>query len=217
MIKNTLIFALLSMTISCNQANKHVEENTSNTQNVQNTNEEIKKTKQIIIDELKRLKSIFASNDKDKISNFFSFPITENKFKLYIDNENFNTEYGKNKNLITKKMFLNYFDDIHKSTWINQMNELFKHINPDKLEEKDNLNHESIIHSEPCYYFYEIYIENKVVKLILGSKSNTNFINKSSSEEETPENDSSNCESTIWWTFELIGEKLQLKEISGAG
>jgi hypothetical protein len=100
---------------------------------------------------------------------------------------------------------------------IDQINQLFKKLNVENLLRLDTLNHEAIIKSDPCFHYYGVTVENNLVTLTLGMKSNKDYKSKSTSEDEIPENDSSICEHVLWWKFTFDGKKLQFKGITGAG
>ncbi len=114
-------------------------------------------------------------------------------------------------------MFISFYRDISECLQIDQINQLFKKLDVENLLNKDNLEHEAIIKTEPCYHFYGVKIENKLVTLTVGTNSNKDYKSKSVSEDEIPENDSSICEHILWWVFTFDGKQLHLKEISGAG
>ena len=64
-----------------------------------------KKNRQILIEELNRLKSVLASNDEKEIADIFSFPMSNEEISIFIDNNSFNEQLEKNDNKITKTIF----------------------------------------------------------------------------------------------------------------
>jgi hypothetical protein len=60
-----------------------------------------------------------------------------------------------------------------------QINQLFKKINLDRLLQQDTLEHAAIIKAEPCYHFYGVGIENDLVTLTIGTNSNKDYKSKS--------------------------------------
>lgn len=114
-------------------------------------------------------------------------------------------------------MFRDAYRDISESVQIDEINHLFQNINVETLLQKDTIEYEENIKTEPCNPFYGIKIENKRVTLTLGYNSNKNYKTKPSSDNYVPENDSSVCEYRLWWIFIFNGKQLQFQEISGAG
>lgn len=178
---------------------------------------EPKSRRQTLIEELKRLQSVLASNDKEQISGLFSFPLTKEVIGIYIDDSAFNAELNKNNNILTKRMFIRFYQDISESLEIEQMNQLFRKLNIDNLLHKDSLHYEAIKKTEPCYKYYTITVGDNLVTLTLGMNSNRDFESIRVAEDETPENDSSICEHLLEWRFTFDGKKLQFTEIAGAG
>ncbi|RYZ25574.1 MAG: hypothetical protein EOO10_17925 [Chitinophagaceae bacterium] len=176
-----------------------------------------KSERQLLIEELKRLKVVFASKDKEKIADLFHFPISDTTVGIYIDDSTFNAQMDKNDGKTTRAMFIRYFSEISESLQIEQLDQLFKKIKIDDLLQKDTLEHEAIIKAEPCYHFYGVGVDKNHVTLTLGTNSNKDYKSKSVSEDEIPENDSSICETVLWWVFRFDGKKMHLKNISGAG
>jgi len=176
-----------------------------------------KSERQLLIEELKRLQAVFASKDKEKIADIFSFPFSNETVGIYIDDSTFNALLEKNRNKVTRTMFLRFYRDVSESLQIDQINQLFKKLNIENLLNKDTLEHETIIKTEPCYHYHAVNVEKDLVTLTVGTNSNKDYKSKSVSEDEIPENDSSICEHVLWWIFRFDGRKLHFKEISGAG
>jgi hypothetical protein len=223
MKQNIIFLTIFGLFFSCSQSDKEMANKQSESLTIRNETEvridtiASKPERQIIIGELKRLQAVFISNDKQKIADIFSFPITKETLGIYFDNEKFNEQLQENGNKVTRNMFNNFFLDISESLQIDQINQLFKNLNVDKLEIKDNLEYNAIIKTEPCYHFYEVKIENRLVTLTVGKNANKDYKIKSASADEIPENDSSICEHVLWWVFTFDGKQLRFKEISGAG
>jgi hypothetical protein len=172
-----------------------------------------KPKRQILIEELKKLKQTIASNDKEKIADIFEFPVSDTAFSIYIDDSTYNEQFKSNGNKTTKAMFLKYFNEINTSIWLEQVNNLFTHINIDSLSYKDTLVHDAYIKPAPCFYSYKIEVSRDHVTLRMDMKSNTNFKSKKSFEDEIPENSGEICEHNCWWVFKFDGQKLHLTNI----
>ncbi|HET9056096.1 MAG TPA: hypothetical protein VFN30_04535 [Chitinophagaceae bacterium] len=178
---------------------------------------ENKTEREKLIEKLKTLQAVFASDNKQKIADIFSFPISNETVGIYIDDSIYNAQYEKNGNRTTRTMFIKHYRGISEILQIDQINQLFKKLNIDNLLHKDTLEYEAIIKTEPCYHFYGIKIDKDRVTLTVGTNSNKDYKSKSVSEDEIPENDSSICEHILWWVFIFDGKQLHFKEISGAG
>jgi hypothetical protein len=175
-----------------------------------------KSSRQPLIDELKRIQQIIASNDKEATASVFSFPLSDTSFSVYIDDTTYYDEFKANGNQTTKAMFLHHFNEISESIWLNQIKELFSKVQPDSLQFKDILEHEAYIKAEPCFYSYKIEVIKDSVVLRMDMKSNEQFKSKKSND-EIPENSSEICEHSLWWNFKFDGQKLHFQSISGAG
>jgi hypothetical protein len=218
LMRLTLIFlTALVLLLSCSNADTTNFASDTASINQKSKTTASKSERQILIDELKRLKSVFASNDKKKIADIFTFPFSNETVGIYIDDSTFNGQLEKNGNKVTRAMFLRFYRDFSESLQVEQINQLFKKLNGQNLINKDTLEHEAIIKTEPCYHFHGVSVEKDVVTLTVGTNSNKDYKSNSISEDEIPENDSSICEHVLWWVFRFDGRKLHFKNISGAG
>ena len=187
---------------------------TSDTQVSEQISNKTKRKKLIL--ELKKLRQTIASNDKEIISNIFEFPLSDESFSIYIDDNTFNEQFKSNGNMTTRTMFLQHYKAISESIWLDQLINLFHNITIDSLENKDTLEYEAYIKSEPCFYSYQIELNKDIVTLRMNMNSNRNYQSKTISEEEIPANSSEICEHNFWWIFKFDGNKLHLESISGA-
>jgi hypothetical protein len=203
--------------LSCNQSDSTKVVTDATTETRQRDTAINKADRDILIQKLKQLQTVFASNDKEKIAALFPFPLSEKTVGIYIDDSSFNAQYEKNGNQVTRAMFIQYYRDISESLQIDQLNQLLKKVDVGKLLKKDTLAYEAIIKSEPCYHFYELKIEKDLVTLTVGTKSNSGYKSKSVTENEMPANSSEICEHVLWWAFRFDGNEFYLKEIAGAG
>jgi hypothetical protein len=172
----------------------------------------------VLIEELKKLHRIIASNNKEKIAGIFEFPIVDTIFSDYVDDSTYYDQFKANGDRTTKTMFLQHFKEISISMQFDQVNNLFKKIsNIDKLLHKDTLERDTYIESEPCFYSYSIEVDRNVVALRMNMQSNSNYKSRKTSEDDIPENSSEFCEHAFWWKFKFDGKKLHVVNISGAG
>ena len=217
-MKQAIILLIANgLLLSCNSSDTVRVSNDTISVRPHNNSTETKTKRNVLIEELRRLQVVFASNDKERVAELFSFPISSETVGIYIDDKSFNEQLKKNGDKTTKSMFMVSYQDISESLQIDQINQLFKQLNIEKLLEHDTLEYQALIKAEPCYHFYGIKIEKGLVTLTVGTNSNKDYKNKSTSEDEIPENDSSICEHVLWWVFTFDGKQLHLKEISGAG
>jgi hypothetical protein len=176
-----------------------------------------KSERHILIEELKKLQKTLASNDKEKITDIFPFPLSDTAFSIYIDDTTYFEQFKANGNHTTKAMFLQYFKEISENILVDQVNNLFQNIHVDSLLYKDALEYEAYIITKPCYYSYEIEVANDNVRLRMDMNSNKNYKSKNLSGDDIPENSSEICKHAFWWVFKFDGNKLYLVNISGAG
>lgn len=212
-----ILFTVLGFLVSCSNSNSTKALSDTTIVNHQDDNTSKKSERLIIIEEVKRLQTIFASNNKEKIADIFRFPLSQTKVGIYIEDSTFNAQLKKNGDKTTRAMFLRYFPQISESLQINELNNLFKNINAGGLQKEDTLKYEALIKAEPCYHVYSIRLEKDLVTLTVGTDSNKDYKSKTVSEDEIPENSSEICEHMLWWVFRFNGDKLELQEISGAG
>lgn len=200
-------FALL---LSCNDGNKAKPDTAILKEEVAGNAD-----RKLVVEELVKLKAVLASGDKQKIAGVFNFPLSDS-IQIYTESEAYQKELKENGDKVTRKLFLKYFQEIANDIQVEQINELFKHINTAGLLKQDKLHYENIIPTEPCYSFCSIEIKNNRVTLSVGSGSNENFKSKATGD-EVPENSSEFCESVLWWVFKFEDGRLELVNINGAG
>ncbi|MBX2922627.1 MAG: hypothetical protein KF746_10585 [Chitinophagaceae bacterium] len=208
------ILAISAMLVACN--NSDTTKSANDTQAAEQRIDTAKRARHILIEELKELQQTVASNDKEKIADIFPFPISDTAFSIYIDDAAYFEKLKTNNNKTTKTMFLQYFKEISESILVDQVNNLFLHINVDSLLYKDTLEYSAYIKTEPCYYSYSIEVATDNIILRMDMSSNKIYKSKKLSEEEIPENSSEICEHAFWWVFNFDGKKLHLTNISGA-
>lgn len=208
------ILTLSAMLVACN--NSDTTNPTSDTQVVEQQTDTSKSARQILIEELKKLRQTIASNDKEKIAEIFTFPLSNTAFSIYIDDSTYYKQFKLNGNTTTKTMFLQDYKEISASILVDQVNNLFRHITIDSLLHKDTLEHAAYIKTEPCFYSYKIEVIKDEVTLRMDMNSNKNYKSKKLSKDDMPENSSEICEHNFWWVFKFDGKKLHLTNISGA-
>ena len=211
-----IILGLFWLLFACNHTDANKAFNAT-ADVVQQGNTKANIQRQQLIEELNKLRLILSSQNKEKIADIFQFPLPDTAIEIYINDNNFNSQYQKNGNKLTKAMFIDFFSEISEAMQINEVNELFTKIQLDSLHQKDFLEYETNIETEPCYHFYNIEIANNTIQLTVGTHSNRDYKSTVLSENEILENSSEICEHIMWWIFEFNGGKLHFKRIFGAG
>jgi hypothetical protein len=211
-----LFFSAVILLYSCNNTDTTQVSNDHTTANKkESTVTRLDRPK--LIEELKRLKSLFSSKEKEKIAEIFQFPIPDTIVSIYIDDESYLMQLKQNGDKTTRGMFNRFFPKIYESLLMSEVNQLFSNIHLETLRNQDSLGKEVRIKTEPCYKFYSIEVKNDIVTLTTGQGVNNDFQNSSTKEDEVPENSSENCESVLWWVFRFDGKRLILEKIQGAG
>ena len=106
----TIILTILVLLNSCNngEINQVSGIETSNTTSN-------KSERQLLIEELKRLQSVFATYDKEKIAGIFQFPVADTTMAIYTTDSSFNAELKRNGGMVTRAMFTRHFSDISET------------------------------------------------------------------------------------------------------
>jgi hypothetical protein len=217
MLMKQIIFVLTALItlIACNNRNDTKVKGRQTEQAIDSAKNKLDRN--VLIEELKKLRRIIASNNKEKIAGIFEFPIVDTIFGGYVDDTTYYKQFKLNGDRTTKTMFLQHFKEISISMEFDQVNNLFKKIkNVDKLLHKDTLEEDTYIKSEPCFYSYSIEVDRNMVALRMDMQSNSDYKSKKASEDGIPENSSEFCEHTFWWKFKFDGKKLHVVNISGA-
>lgn len=208
------ILTVSAILAACNSSDR--TNSASGTKAVEQHLDKSKASRQILIAELKKLQQIIASNNKEKIAEIFPFPLSDTAFSIYIEDSTYNEQFKRNGNSTTKAMFLQHYNKIAASIFVDQVNSLFRHLKLASLLYKDSLQHDAYIKTEPCFYSYKIEVVKDEVTLRMDMNSNQNYKSKKASEDEIDENASEICEHNFWWIFKFDGRKLHLTNISGA-
>lgn len=217
MRRTFIILTAFGLALSCN--NYDTTKLASDTTTVKHPGDtaESKTDRQQLIEELKRLHIVFASNDKEKIAQLFKFPLSDTTVGIYIEDSTFNAQLQSNSGKISRTMFMRFFPQISGSLQMDELNQLFKTIKLDSLQSLDSLEREVYIKTEPCYKFYGIQVQGDIVTLTTGQGVNSDYKSTTASEDEAPENSSEFCENVLWWVFRFDGKKLHFIKQHGAG
>ena len=170
-----------------------------------------------LIRALTKLSATFASNNKEQIAGIFQFPLPDTAFTIFPDDTTYYDQLKRNGGKITTDMFLRYFDQIESLVMIDQVNNLFEHINLDNLLTRDTLEYDGYVKAEPCYYSYKLQVDYKVVILRIDRISNIDYESKTISPDDVAENASEMCEYNFWWIFHFDGKTMRFIKIDAAG
>jgi hypothetical protein len=216
-MKLLLLFLTIScLLFSCNPGETPNTKNVSSPRKIQASTVKGQTPRQMLIEQLKELQRTLSSNNKTAVADLFTFPTSSTELSIYPESKAFESKISSNHDKVTRALFLQYYDEASSSMWIDQVNNLFRFIDIDSLSDKDTLEHDTYLKSEPCFYSYQISVANNIVTLTMDMRSNRTYVSKHPVEDELPENSSEICEHSLWWVFEFDGAKLHFKEISGA-
>jgi hypothetical protein len=215
-MKQTFISVVVVLLLSCSNGDTtKISNDTAVKEKTDTTAATILRQK--LIEELQRLRTIFSSNDRQKIADVFPFPLPDTTLRVYIDDSTYFEQLEKNGDKTTRAMFLHFFPQLYSSLQIDELNQLFKHISLTGLLQQNALEHEIRVTTEPCYKLYRVEVEQQSVILSIHSYSNENYISSSSPNDDMQENSSEYCESSFWWIFRFDGQKLHFVKIDAAG
>ncbi len=178
---------------------------------------DIKSSRHLLVAELKRLKAAFASGNAEKIAAIFPFPLADTTFGVYIDDSTYLQQFKENGGKTTRAMFISHFPQVYRVMQLQELNELFKLIEPDSMFKEDTILREVIYKNEPCYKYYSINIEKDNTTLIFGTASNENYTPSSAAENDMEENASEYCEYASFWMFNFDGRQLRFVKQTAEG
>lgn len=210
-----LVFSILL--VSCSQS-----DNTRSSQDSTSLKHKMdvassKTERKLLIEALERMKVVIASKEKEQIASLFTFPLPDSIAAVYTDDTTYRNKLEQNGNNITRQMFVSFFPQVAESFQFEDLDQLFRTVQLQRLHQKDTVNAEVHITTEPCYKYYQIEVKENVVTLTMGQGVNRNYKSNSTSEDEVPENSSEMYESSLWWELKFDGKKLHLIRITGAG
>jgi hypothetical protein len=208
------LLTLFGLLISCDSSD--LNKNTSDSGKRSSDTLPVDSKRQILIAELKRIGSIFLTNDKNKIAELFSFPLADTIFNPYVDDTSYFNDYKKNGDKITRDMFIKYYPQIRNDFSFADIHQVFNYLPIDSLMQKDTLSYDAKTKKEPCYKFYNIHIGNGIVTLHFGSDKNNQYIDTSNKSEDS-EGAGDECEYASFWIFRFDGHKLHFEKQMSAG
>lgn len=209
-----VLIALLWLS-SCVDFNETSKTTNTNAQK-QTDSVQTKSDRQFLVVELKKLQSVFATGNKERIADLFEFPVTTQTLSVYPDDSAFNSKLQQTGDRITREMFIQFYSEIANRLWIDETKAAIGGLSIDKLLQQDTLRYAAPNKNEPCFFFCEFSIDSQVT-LIVGTDSNEDFVSKSTSEYVPAENSSEVCEHALSWIFRFDGKRLRLEQVVAAG
>ncbi|UII28972.1 hypothetical protein LVD15_11245 [Fulvivirga maritima] len=182
-----------------NQSIKQIDENSKETA----SQDDKHAINEILIDRLNEMKSYYENDDREGMSQFFSFPTSN--FLFIRRNANFNEKLASNNFKINKEMFLKYAQ-ITKSTEHPNLYQLLTSLNLNGLKNSSSIEKTIELENDECMYIYKIQISNNLIEISYTSNSNPKYSNEG------------NCqERSTFLYFEISGDRLiyQKSEIAG--
>lgn len=164
--------ALITLLFSCNNSN---------------SNDPVKQRESLIAG-LKELQAALLSKDKNRVQEFFDFPLVDSIISVYIDDEDFKSERKKNNKMVTKEMFIKHFSAIYKYMQMEMLDTLFMNIKPEELKAKDEIeidNPGATDKKQPCYSRYGLRASGDTATLFFGGDNNPSYIDEDGDDEES--------------------------------
>jgi len=212
-----IIVSVLTLLSSCGSSDTNKNSTAPESDNHETT-EPYPAPRLKLIQALKDLHIALASKDHEKIASYFTFPIADTTFWVYLTDSNFNNQYTQNGNRLTRPMFDSYFSQIYQNTGMSEVLELFKNINVDSLHFKDSLTREIRVKTEVCYSYYGLTVHQDLITLTVGKNSNDQYQDPDPKTDTEAELYTSEvCEHTFWWIFRWDGKELRFVQMNGAG
>ncbi len=189
---------------ACNNRTESGKFSDLNLQNAKDSSSVVRVNRTRLIRELKKLRDILSSGDKEKIADIFPFPLADTTLAIFVDDSSFTEQYKINGDKTSRAMFIRHFNEISDMLQLSQLNRFFQLINPDSLFLKDTLTREVRNKKNPCYNYYNRETEPELVKLSFGSNFNEEYKSSTTEAEESSEY----CEYTSIWIFRFDTRKL---------
>src|SRR5258706_4838773 len=162
-----------------------------------------------LLNELTNLEATLKSNNKKNIEQLFTFPLYDSAFDIYINDSAYQMESEKNGSKITEAIFSKYFSQISGELEFKRLKEVFKYLSVDSLIQKDSFEFEVRSKKEPCYRFYDSYINKDTITLVFGTNTNEAYVDESKKTDED-EGFGDECEYASTWIFRFDGKRLYL-------
>lgn len=173
--------------------------------------------RELIINGLRNMQSVFAAGDRQQIAHLFSFPMPAADLPVFPEDPDFRRSLEQQKGMITESLFLKSYDAFARGLAFDQMNELFNHLDTDSLLYTHVLAKTIIRADEPCKRSYQIEIEGAIVRLLTSKIPNEYYLPGPLQENKLPARSVELCGHAVYWKFRFDGRFLQLVRIIVAG
>jgi hypothetical protein len=159
------------------------------------------------------LRSKLESQNRNRIAELMDFPLADTIMNVHVDDAGFLESYRTAGNKLSKAMFIKYYSDIAKDTYLDEITKIFSQVPMDSLAYTNELDKEVKQEMEPCTKFYSIEVQQNYVRLTYRTHANKEYVPKET--QDTP--DTAGCEYAVSWIFRLEGDKLRLFRQGAAG
>jgi hypothetical protein len=170
--------------------------------------------RQVLMLELRRLKEVFQSGDKNQVADLFPFPAPDTVLSVYLDDSAFAERLQKNNDQLSRDIFLEFYPTLSQAMMVQEMDTLFRVLPLDSLSNRDILEQYFPVKGDPCVRYYRIAIEGDLVVIVTGVDSSKEYVNPETKQQEIL---SEECESAMVWVFRFDGRNLILKQHSSVG
>lgn len=210
--------ALAAMLFSCNNSaseKKAADADTSANATAATTTAEKYAPSPAVLNALNNLKAVLVTRNKSSIADLFEFPMAAAVFRPYIDDSTFSEKYQAAGELLTKNLFLEYYDKIAKYSNLEDIIYGLEVLNVDSLRHTNEISKIFATKNEPCAFVYTITVEDEKVEMRFSINPNTNYVpSKKATDEET---DDTGCEYSSVWEFMFDGQRLKFLHQAAAG
>jgi hypothetical protein len=166
-----------------------------------------------LIEALRDLKRRASSSDSNMIVDIYSFPIPDSAINLDLDSA-FEVVKTKNGGVVTKAMFLSYYDQLQGELGLDEMVRLFKVIDVGGLRTRDSIGYEENPKKDISYELGRLEVSgDTLVDLMYGTSWNSDH---KGTEKEEEAADAGAYDHNTYWTFAFDGRKLRLIKMRNA-
>jgi len=169
-----------------------------------------------VVSEILELQKAILTGNKEKVSGFFDFPITEGQLPtLSLSYDSINKISDRQVDVpLTKELFIRQESFIIPA----QFRQLFSRVNINVLTSTDSLREEMRSKGDPCMFTNSVNISGDTVlfTFVMGVDDHYQLSNNDKGTEEGTEDLSSLCEHDNWWTFVMKNGRLKFVSYNGA-
>lgn len=201
-----LALFMVNLLFGCKNAGNDKKAEGPDTAQPANTPAPENAAKLIMNNAILELKSRLESKNRNSIAELMDFPLPDTVMNVHVDDIGFLEAYRKDSNRLSKSMFIKYFNDISRDTYLDEVTKIFSQLPIDSLAYTNKLSKELKPETEVCTKFYSIEVQQNYVRLTYRTHANKEYVLKTTY--DTP--DFAGCEYVVSWIFRLDGERLRL-------